>query len=267
GRMTGYGQTGPMSQRAGHDINYIALSGTLAAIGRQGQPPTPPLNLVGDFGGGGMLLAFGLLAALVERQTSGRGQVVDAAMVDGAALLAAPINGAHQTGFWTETGTNLLDSGAHFYDVYQTADGKYVSIGAIEPHFYAELLQRLGLEAEPLPGQMDRESWPEMKRRFAEIFVGRTRAEWCEVFGESDACFAPVLDFDEAAEHPHNRLRETFVRLGPVRHPAPAPRFDRTPPAIAGPPPTSGQHTDTALADWGIEASEVDELRKVGAVA
>src|SRR5687768_7172991 len=207
GRMTGFGQDGPMAQAAGHDINYIALAGALAHIGRKGEAPLPPLNLVGDFGGGGMLLALGIAAALVERATSGKGQVVDAAMVDGAALLMAFIHGFYSLGGWGERGTNLLDTGAHFYEAYETKDGKYVSIGSIEPQFYAELVKLTGLEGEPLPAQMDRAQWPAMKERLAKIFKSKTRDEWCRIMEGSDVCFAPVLTIPEAYEHPHNRAR------------------------------------------------------------
>ena len=267
GRMTGWGQDGPLAQVAGHDINYIALAGALDAIGRRGEAPVPPLNLVGDFGGGGMLLAFGIVCALLERDRSGRGQVVDAAMVDGAAALMTLMHGLRQAGFWTdERGANLLDTGAHFYDVYETADGKYVSVGSIEPQFYAELLKRLGIEAGELPNQMDRSQWPEMKERVAKLFKTRTREEWCEIMEGSDICFAPVLSMAEAPEHPHNRARGTFVRVGDTVQPAPAPRFDRTPPEIQGPPPWAGQHTEEALADWGLDPGEIAELKEAKAI-
>jgi alpha-methylacyl-CoA racemase len=267
GRMTGWGQEGPMAQAAGHDLNYLALSGTLSAIGRAGEAPVPPLNLVGDFGGGGMLLAFGMLAALLERERSGKGQVVDAAMLDGASLLTASIHGASQAGFWGERGTNLLDGGAHFYDSYQTSDGEYVSIGSIEPQFYAGLLRCLGLENEDLPHQLDRGAWPSLKERIRDIIKTRTRGEWCEIFGKEDICFAPVLGLEDAADHPHNKARNTFVDVDGVRNPAPAPRFSRTPGAISRPPATTGEHTDEALADWGISESEIAALRDADAIA
>ncbi len=267
GRMTGWGQDGPLAQVAGHDINYIALAGALDAIGRRGEAPVPPLNLVGDFGGGGMLLAFGIVCALLERDRSGRGQVVDAAMVDGAAALMTLMHGMRQAGFWTdERGANLLDTGAHFYDVYETADGKYVSVGSIEPQFYAELVKRLGIQAGELANQMDRSRWPEMKERVAKLFKTRTRDEWCEIMEGSDICFAPVLSMAEAPEHPHNRARGTFVRVGDSVQPAPAPRFDRTPPEIQGPPPWAGQHTEEALADWGLDPGEIAELKEAKAI-
>ena len=253
GRMTGWGQDGPLAQAAGHDINYIALAGALAPIGRAGAPPTPPLNLVGDFGGGGMLLALGLLAALVERQRSDRGQVVDAAMVDGAALLTTIFHATEQSGFTTpERGTNMLDSGAHFYDVYETADGKYVSVGSIEPQFYAELLRRLELDAEHFAAQHDRGRWPAYKEELAALFRTRTRDEWCELLEGSDVCFAPVLELSEAPSHPHNQARDTFVEVAGRVQPAPAPRFSRTPAGLPSAPGRPGAHTDAALADWGF---------------
>ncbi len=257
-----------MALRAGHDINYIALAGVLAHVGRAGAPPTPPINLVGDYGGGGMFLAFGLVCALLEARTSGEGQVVDAAMVDGAAALMAPIWGFARDGLITDDrGTNLLDSGAHFYDVYETADGGYVSVGAIEPQFYAELLQKLGLEGEDLPPQMDRSAWPAMKERFAAIFRTRTRDDWCAVFAGSDACFAPVLRMSEARADEHMAARGTFVESGGADQPGPAPRFSRTPGAIRNPPPVFGADTDATLADWGFTADELAKLHEAGAIA
>jgi alpha-methylacyl-CoA racemase len=268
GRMTGWGQQGPIAHAAGHDINYIALAGTLHHIGRQGEKPLPPLNLVGDFGGGGMLLAFGVVCALVERQRSGKGQVVDAAMVDGAAVLMTMMHAFRHTGMFTdERGTNLLDTGAHFYETYETRDGKHVAIGSIEPQFYAELLKRTGLEGQDLPRQMDRARWPEMKQRLAAIFATRTRDEWCEIMEGSDVCFAPVLSMGEAYQHPHNVARRTFVEVAGKLQPAPAPRFDRTPPEITRPPCHPGQHTDEALRDWGFSADDVRTLREAKAVA
>ncbi len=267
GRITGWGQSGPLARSAGHDINYIALAGCLAHIGRTGERPVLPLNLVGDFGGGGMLLAVGVLAALVERSRSGRGQVVDAAMVDGAALLMTMFHGFRTSGRWTdERGVNVLDGGAHFYDTYACADGEFVAVGAVEPPFYAELLARLGLADADLPKQMDRSAWETMRERLAAIFRTRTRAEWCDLLEGSDACFAPVLDIASAYEHPHNVERRTFVEVAGVRQPAPAPRFDRTPGRIRRPPPSPGQDTDEALRDWGFARAEIDRLRDVGAV-
>ena len=268
GRMTGWGQDGPYAPTAGHDINYIALAGALDPIGRAGQAPVPPLNLVGDFGGGGLILAYGIACALVESKSSGQGQVVDAAMVDGAAVLTTFIHGLRAMGFWTdERGANLLDTGAHFYDVYECSDSKYVSIGSIEPQFYAELLRLTGVEGEDLPYQMDRSQWPTMKEKFAALFKTKTRDEWCQILESSpDVCFAPVLSMAEAPSHPHNQARETFVDVAGVMQPAPAPRFSRTPGAIRRPPPHAGQHTDEALADWGFSADEITKLREAGAI-
>ena len=266
GRMTGWGQEGPMAHAAGHDINYIALAGALHCIGREGQKPTPPLNLVGDFGGGGMLMAFGVVCALLERERSGQGQVVDAAMVDGTAALMTMIFNMQGLGVWQEErGSNILDTGAHFYDTFETADGKYVSIGSIEPQFYAELLEKTGLAGQDLPRQMDREQWPALKAKLEEVFRTRSRDAWCEIMEGSDVCFAPVLSLAEAPDHPHMRARNTFVEVAGVRQPAPAPRFDRTPPEISRPPAHPGQHTDEALADWGFGAEEIQKLREAGA--
>jgi alpha-methylacyl-CoA racemase len=243
-RVTGWGQDGPWASAAGHDLNYIALAGPLAAIGRRGSPPPPPLNLIGDFGGGGMLLALGIAAALVERASSGEGQVVDAAMVDGAALQFAAVAGFMQMGVWgPERESNLLDGGAPFYDTYETADGRFVAIGALEPQFYAELLDRLGLASDDWP-QYDRERWPALKRTLGEIFRTRTRDEWDAQLGGTDVCFAPVLGLDEAAAHPHNAARGLYQGVGGVVQPSPAPRFSRTPGAIR---PSPG----TGLPDWG----------------
>jgi alpha-methylacyl-CoA racemase len=267
-RMTGWGQAGPLAHKAGHDIDYIALAGPLAHIGRRGQPPTPPLNLVGDFGGGGMLLALGVCAALVERATSGVGQVIDAAMVDGAALLLAPVFPTHATGYWNdERGTNFLDSGAPYYDTYECADGTYLALGAIEPQFYADLLVGLGLDGEDLPDQNDQSSWPAMKERFATIVRSKTRDEWAAVFDELDACVAPVLSMGEVADHPHNRARQTYVEVDGVVQPAPAPRFSRTPAALDRPPTPAGHHTDEVLAEWGFTADELVDLRRGAVVA
>ncbi|MEO7555907.1 MAG: CaiB/BaiF CoA-transferase family protein [Acidimicrobiales bacterium] len=270
GRMTGWGQDGPYARTAGHDINYIALSGALEPIGRAGQPPLPPLNLVGDFGGGGMLLAYGMVCALLEAKTSGAGQVVDAAMVDGSACLTMMVHAFRAMGIWEdERGTNLLDTGAHFYEVYETADGKFVSIGSIEPQFYAELLEHTGLDAVGgLPWQMDRQQWPAMKARLAEIFKAKTRDEWCSIMEGSDVCFAPVLSPAEAPRHPHNVHRRTFLELDGVTQPAPAPRFSRTPGAVQRPPAHAGQHTDEVLADWlAVGGDELAKLKATGAIA
>ncbi|MBI2709029.1 MAG: CoA transferase [Actinobacteria bacterium] len=269
GRMTGWGQDGPYAAAAGHDINYIALAGALDPIGRRGEAPVPPLNLVGDFGGGGMLLALGVCAALVEAGRSGQGQVVDAAMVDGAALLTTMFHAFRAMGIWhDERGTNLLDTGAHFYDVYECADGRYVSIGSIEPQFYAELLRLTGLEGTDLPWQMDRAQWPAMKEHLAGVFRTKTRDEWCALMEGSDVCFAPVLSLAEAPSHPHNVHRGTFTEVAGVVQPAPAPRFDRTPAGIGAPPPHAGQHTDEVLAAWaGLDGDDIAKLRESGAVA
>jgi alpha-methylacyl-CoA racemase len=268
GRMTGFGQEGPLAHAAGHDINYISVAGALEPIGRQGEAPVPPLNLVGDFGGGGLLLAFGVLAALQERARSGRGQVVDAAMVDGAASLMTLIHGLRHSGVWRdERGANLLDTGAPFYDVYETSDGKYVSIGALEPQFYAELIQRLGLDPQKLPPQMDRSGWPALRKVFADTFRTRTRDEWCEVLEGTDTCFAPVLGIEDAYAHEHNVARGTFVDVAGVRQPGPAPRFSRTPGRISRPPAHAGEHTDEALAEWGFSRAELGELRERKALA
>ncbi len=267
-RMTGWGQDGPLAHAAGHDINYISLAGVLAHIGRAGEPPLPPLNLVGDFGGGGMLMAYGIVCALVERATSGQGQVVDAAMVDGVAALMSIIHGAQQSGWWSEErGTNMLDTGAHFYEVYETKDGKYVSIGSIEPQFYAELVEKTGLAGEDLPGQMDRSQWPAMKERLREIFAQKTRDEWCEIMEGSDVCFAPVLSMSEAPRHPHIRARGTFVERDDTFQAAPAPRFSRSTCEIQGPPPRAGQHTDEVLSEYGFSREAVLKLRDANAIA
>jgi alpha-methylacyl-CoA racemase len=269
GRMTGWGQTGPYAQAAGRDINYLALSGTLSMIGRRGEPPVPPLNLVADFGGGGMLLAFGIVCGMLETSRSGAGQVIDAAMVDGAALLAAMMHGLRYSGEWGEGGTNLLDTGAWFYDVYETADGEYVSVGPIDQRSCAEMVRIVGLADDgggPVPDVSDRDAWPAMKERMAARFRTRTRDEWCALLEGTDACFAPVLDPDEAMRHPHNRERGTFTEVAEVPQPAPAPRFSRTVPGISGAPPRPGEHTDEALADWGFTSTEIADLRGSGAV-
>ena len=267
-RMTGWGQHGPLARAAGHDINYIALTGLLSAIGRQGDKPVPPLNLVGDFGGGGMLLAFGMVCGLLDAQRSGKGQVVDVAMTDGAALLFGAIAGLHASGYWTdERGANLLDSGAPFYDVYETSDGRYVSVGSIEPQFYRLLLDKLGLEGIELPAQMDRSHWPALKERFAAIFKTRTRDDWCRIMEGTDVCFAPVLGIGEAPGHPHNQARQAYVNVEGAWQAAPAPRFSRTPPAVRGVAPERGEQTSEVLALAGYSAREMDALRASGAVS
>jgi alpha-methylacyl-CoA racemase len=268
GRMTGWGQEGPMAAAAGHDINYIALSGVLHSIGRRGSAPVPPLNLVGDFGGGGMYLAFGVVCALLEAGRSGRGQVVDAAMVDGAASLAAAVFGLRAKGMWNdERGDNILDSGAPWYDVYETQDGKYVAIGSIEGRFYGDLLRLTGLTGEALPPQWDKARWGELRARFTEVFKQKTRDEWRRIMEGSDVCFAPVLSMAEAPAHPHNRARGTFVEVDGVPQPGPAPRFSRTPGGISRPPAAPGQHTEEALRDWGFSADELADLRQARAIA
>jgi alpha-methylacyl-CoA racemase len=267
GRMTGFGQDGPLAQAAGHDIDYIALAGALHAIGPKGQGPVPPLNLVGDFGGGGMFLAFGMVCGLLEAQKSGKGQVVDAAMVDGAAYLMAGIYGLFSQGSWLdERGANFIDGGAPYYGVYETKDGKWLAVGAIERRFYEELIERLGLAGKDLPKQHDRKRWPELKERIAAAIATRTRDEWEKIFEGSDACVAPVLAMGEVDKHPHNVARSTFVKRDGVLQPAPAPRFSRTKVEIGAPPGPRGADSETVLADWGFAAPEIAELRKAGVV-
>ena len=267
GRMTGWGQDGPLAKAAGHDINYISIAGVLGGIGKKDGPPAVPINLIGDFGGGGMLLAFGIVSALVERASSGKGQVVDAAMVDGAALLAVVIHAYAGFGWIEERESNMLDGGAHFYNVYECADGQYVPVGAIEPQFYAALIGALGLSGEQLPEQMDMGSWPEMRKRFADIFRTKTRDEWATELEGGDALVSPVLTWTEAKKHPHNVARGTFPAPDDLPQPGPAPRFSRTPGAIARPAPTAGQHTDEALADWGFSEDDIAALKEKGAIA
>jgi alpha-methylacyl-CoA racemase len=263
GRMTDWGQDGPLAPRAGHDINYIALAGVLHAFGRRGGAPVPPLNLVGDFGGGGMLLGFGIACALLHAQRTGQGQVVDAAMVEGASLLAAMFSGFLAAGRWTEErGVNILDTGAPWYDTYETRDGKFVAIGAIEAKFFEELVARLGLK--DLPPQNDRSGWPHMRTAFAQAFKQKTRDEWCTVFEGSDACFAPVLSFSEARHHPHNVARQGYVTSAGVPQPAPAPRFSATPAEVRREPPERGAGGRAALADWGFSEADLARLRAVG---
>jgi alpha-methylacyl-CoA racemase len=267
GRMTGWGQDGPFAHAAGHDIDYIAIAGALNNFTRKGERPVPPLNMVGDFGGGGMLLAFGVVCGLLEAGRSGKGQVVDAAMVDGAAVLMTMIYAFMAMGIWQDDpGTNILDTGAPFYEVYECADGKFLAVGAIETQFYAELLKRTGLEDEELPFQLDRPQWPAMKERFAALFKTKTRDEWAAILEGTDACAAPVLSLSEAHAHPHNRARGTFVEKDGILQPAPAPRFSRTPPDISRPPSAPGADTDEVLGAWGFDATEIAKLREAGAV-
>ena len=269
GRMTGWGQTGTMAHAAGHDINYISLTAALHSIGEKGRRPVPPLNLVGDFGGGGMLLAFGVVAALFERGRSGEGQVVDAAMTDGSALLMNGLLGMMNTEYWMpERGSNLLDGGAHFYGAYATKDGKYISIGSIEPQFYALLLEKSGLgEQADLAAQMDRAQWPAMQQRLQAIFRQKTRDEWDEIMLGTDICYAPGLNFRDAIAHPHNASRNTFVAVDGIHQGAPAPRFSRTPPQTPPGAVTPGAHTDEVLQSFGFAAAQIEALRKSGAVA
>jgi alpha-methylacyl-CoA racemase len=267
GRMTGWGQEGPFGGDVGHDINYIALAGALASFGPAGGPPVFPINLIADFGGGGALLVTGILAALLERGRSGLGQVIDAAMVDGSAQLLNIFVGLDAMGTWGPRGTNFPDGGAHFYNVYETADGEWVSIGAYEPKFYANLLRLLGLDDLGPESQMDREQWPALKGRFAELFRTRTRAEWVELFAGHEVCFAPVLTMTEARAHPHNVARATFIEVEGAAQPAPAPRFDRTPMEVQRAPVAAGVDTDTVLVEWGFSPAEIDTLVAAGTLA
>lgn len=268
GRMTGWGQDGPYAMAAGHDINYIALAGALGPIGRAGEAPVPPLNLVGDFGGGGMLLAFGMVCALLEAKGSGSGQVVDAAMVDGSAVLTTMFHGMKAMGVWSDDrGTNLLDTGAPFYDVYETADGEYISLGSLEPQFFAEMVDKTGLGGEDGVRQGDRSAWDEMRSELGSIIGAKTRAEWDEIMEASDVCYAPVLSLSEAPRHPHNAARGTFTEVAGIVQPAPAPRFSRTEAEISGPPAHAGQHTDDILSEAGMGPERIAELRESGAIA
>lgn len=263
GRMTGWGQTGPLAKVAGHDINYIAITGILNAIGHPSEPPVPPLNLVGDFGGGAMMLAFGVVCAALSAQKTNQGQVVDAAMTDGAALLAALTFGMKAGGSWSNSrGANLLDGGSHFYGTYECADGKYVAIGSIEPQFYALLLGVMKIDDPRFANQMDDTSWQQLKSILADKFKTKSRSEWCALLEGTDACFAPVLDWDEAPQHPHNRDRKTFIEISGVIQPAPAPRFSRTRPEVPAPPSACGADSDAILLDWGIASEVVSQLKK-----
>ncbi len=261
GRMTGWGQDGPLAHAAGHDINYISLIGALHAIGPEGGKPVPPLNLVGDFGGGALYLAFGLLAGMLEARSSGQGQVIDCAMTDGAASLMTMFYGMFASGgFADNRGANAIDTGSHFYNVYETKDGKFVSIGSIEAKFYAELMEKLGLEADSLPRQMDRENWPAQKKHLTELFLQKTRDEWCRIMEGTDICFAPVLGLGESPGHPHNVQRETFVDVAGIIQPAPAPRFSRTAAEISRPPCRPGQHSREVLSEWGFTKEQIQAL-------
>ncbi|MBS29316.1 MAG: carnitine dehydratase [Alphaproteobacteria bacterium] len=265
-RMTGFGGTGTLAKAAGHDINYIALSGALHAIGTK-EKPTPPLNLIGDYGGGALYLAFGVMAAVFEAQRSGEGQVVDVGMTDGAASLMIPVYGLHASGYFSdERASNILDGGAPFYDAFECADGKFVSIGSIETKFYALLLDKLGLADADLPDQMDRSKWPELKARFGEVIATKTRDEWVEIMEGTDVCFAPVLSMAEAHTHSHNQARGNFTEVAGITQPAPAPHFSRTPGRVHSPPPVPGTHTETALAAWGISDDEIARLKDAGAI-
>ncbi|KZY54859.1 carnitine dehydratase [Erythrobacter sp. HI0063] len=268
GRMTGWGQTGPYAPYAGHDINYIALAGALAHFGREGEKPTPPINMVGDFGGGGMMLAFGMVSALLNVARGGKGQVIDAAMTDGTAVLMGMIHGMKNAGVWKEElGVNTLDTGAHFYDTYETADGKYVSVGSIEPQFYAQLRELAGLtEDRDFDAQHDPSKWPALKAKLTDLFKTRTRAEWDSLMEHTDVCYAPVLTMSEAAEHPHNRAREAFVTIGDHVQPAPAPRYSETRPETPEPAPMPGDDSEGVLKDIGLNADEIARLREAGAV-
>ncbi|HKZ74198.1 MAG TPA: CaiB/BaiF CoA-transferase family protein [Steroidobacteraceae bacterium] len=267
GRMTGWGQTGPLAQRAGHDINYIALSGALYMIGRQGEKPLPPINLVGDFGGGGLLLAFGMLCALLEARTSGKGQVVDAAMFEGASLLMSGVHALRAMQLWRdERGTNMGDTGAHYYEVYETQDGQFMAAGPAEPQFYRELIERLGVDAGTFAEQMNPQKWPALKEKLAEVFRTKTREEWCAIFEGSDACVSPVLSPSEAPRHPHGLARGSFVEIDGVVQPAPAPRFSRTAPQVRRGPPEPGEGGTEALEEWGIPKRAIDAARAADAI-
>ena len=267
GRMTGWGQTGPMSQAAGHDINYISIAGALGAMGYADRPPAPPLNLVGDFGGGAMYLLTGILAALVERATSGQGQIIDAAMTDGTASLLSPFFGLMAMNMWTtDRFSNRLDGGAFYYGSYECSDGKYISIGSLEQQFYAELLEKAEITDPEFQEQLDEAAWPAKREKLDQLFKTRTRQQWCDIMEGTDVCFAPVLDLKEAPAHPHNIDRKTFVELDGVVQPAPAPRFSRTQGEIQGPAAMAGEHTREVLSAWNFTDQEIDELQAIGAI-
>ena len=267
GRMTGWGQTGPLANAAGHDINYISLTGALAAIGRNDSSPVPPLNLIGDFGGGGMLLALGIVSALLETKNSGKGQVIDAAMTDGSSLLMTMMYSMHQSGFWNlERQSNLLDGAAHFYDTYECKDGEFISIGSIEPQFYELLCKKAELSKDDFGDQMNRDTWAYKKELIQKVFSNKTRDEWCELMEGSDVCFAPVLDMSEAPKHPHNVARKTFIELEGVTQPAPAPRFNRTENEVLLPPAIAGEHSKEILESLGLDSNECERLLSSGSV-
>jgi alpha-methylacyl-CoA racemase len=267
GRMTGWGQTGPLAMEAGHDINYLALTGALHCIGENGRPPAPPLNLVADLGGGAMYLAVGVLAAVLRARQTGQGQVVETAMIDGVTHLMSAFQAFRQQGNWTANrGENIVDGGAPFYGTYETRDGKYIAVGAIEPHFYAALLAVMGLDAAELPPQNERSAWPALRERFAAVFRTRTREEWVQAMAGRDACFAPVLDIDEAPRHPQMQAREVYTDFDGLRHPSPAPRFSATPGSLRRPAPEAGQHSREVLNEWGVAADRIDALQASGAM-
>ena len=267
GRMTGWGQHGPLAHAAGHDINYISIAGALGAMGYDDRPPAPPLNLVGDFGGGAMYLLTGILAALLERVTSGKGQVVDAAMTDGTASLLSPFFGLMKMGGWTANRySNKLDGGAHYYGSYECSDGKYISIGSIEPQFYALLLEKCGIVVPAFLAQQDQTAWPELRDKLTQLFLSKTRAQWCEIMEMTDVCFAPVLDLSEAPSHPHNIARQTFIEVDGVTQPAPAPRFSRTQGQVQFPAAIAGEHTAEILENWGFTDKEISHLKTTKAI-
>ena len=267
GRVTGWGQYGALAKSAGHDINYISLVGACHSIGHDGEPPVPPLNLIGDFGGGGMLLAVGVLAAILESKTSGQGQVVDAAMTDGTATLMAALYGLHAAGIWSDSRqNNILDGGAHFYNTYETKDKKYISIASIEHKFYEILKKLIGFEDHKNSAHKNKESWPDSKKQLTEIFRQKTRDEWCELLEGTDVCYAPVLNLQEAPEHPHNKERQTFTEIEGVIQPSPSPRFSRTPSTIQSPPSENGENTDQVLKAWGFTNDEISKLKDKEAI-
>jgi len=262
GRMTGWGQSGPLSHAAGHDINYISIAGALGSMGYADRPPAPPLNLIGDFGGGAMYLLAGILAAIVERNSSGKGQVVDAAMTDGTASLLSPFYGLMAMGMWsTERYSNRLDGGAFYYGSYECSDGKYISLGSLEPQFYALLLEKCGITDETFKEQSDQEAWPIKREKMEVLFKTKTQQEWCGILEGTDVCFAPVLNLKEAPDHPHNKTRQTFVKVQGVTQPAPAPRFSRTQGKIQSPAALTGENTEEVLSDWGFSDSEISNLK------